>query len=160
MSLAEVHFMVLGWREIHVASLGEDQLSLGATAPPRAAMAEVISSWRAGKRTLGGSRPGLEDSSASESESESTSASSRGGGGWAEVGKEGSQSSSSSSSLVFVLLLSSARMMPSSCIQEMNSGVKGTMRERMQEERYLGHAWSVGISQGRRGEAHLGNQES
>lgn len=55
MSLADVHFIVLGCREIQVASLGEDQLSLGATAPPREAMVEVICAWRAGKRWFGGS---------------------------------------------------------------------------------------------------------
>jgi hypothetical protein len=53
-SLAEVHFIVLGWREIKVASFGDDQFSFGAAAPPREAMAEVISAWRAGKRRLGG----------------------------------------------------------------------------------------------------------
>jgi hypothetical protein len=133
---------VLGWREIQVASLGEDQLSLGATAPSRALMAEVISAWRAGKRTSGGWRAGW-CSSFSESESE-TSFSSRGGAGCEEVEKEGSQSSSSLSDVAvslssFLLLPSSARMMPSSCSQAVKSGVKGMMRERMQEVRYLSH---------------------
>lgn len=73
MSLADVHFIVLGCREIQVASLGEDQLSLGATAPPREAMVEVICAWRAGKRWFGGSLGGAGGESESESESESRS---------------------------------------------------------------------------------------
>lgn len=35
MSLAEVHFMVLGWREIQVASFGLDQFSLGGDSTPQ-----------------------------------------------------------------------------------------------------------------------------
>jgi hypothetical protein len=71
--------MVLGWREMKVASFGEDQLSLGAAAPPRAAMALLISAWREGKRRFGGWRCGGSGPSssasvaASESESKSES---------------------------------------------------------------------------------------
>lgn len=86
-----VHFTVLGWREIQVASLGEDQFSLGAAAPPRVAMAVVMESWRAGKRRLGGTFGG--GSSVSESESDCDS----GGRKWIVEGAVGSQSSSSSS---------------------------------------------------------------
>ena len=106
---------MLGCREIQVASLGEDQFSLGAAAPPREAMAELISAWRAGKRRLGGWRAGLGSSSSSESESGSSSV--RGGGGCEEEGKEGSQSSSEvavSDLASSFSLPSSARMMPSS----------------------------------------------
>lgn len=85
-SLADVHFIVLGCREIHVASLGDDQFSLGAAAPPSAAIADVISACSSGKRRLGGRRAGFSFGwscwSPSESVSDSPSSSwLRGGGG-------------------------------------------------------------------------------
>ena len=52
MSDAERHSMLFV-AEIHVASRGADQLSFGATRPPRAAMVAVICEWRSGKARVG-----------------------------------------------------------------------------------------------------------
>ena len=95
--MAVVHLTVLGWREIQVASLGEDQFSLGAAAPPSAPMASLMAVWRAGKRPFGGSLGGEGSSPSSSSESESGDWVSGGRKEWV-LGTVGSQSSSSPSS--------------------------------------------------------------
>ena len=150
---------MLGYREIQVASLGEDQLSFGAAAPPRAVMASLMAVWRPGKRRLGGSLGGV-TSSESLSESDSESAASVGRSALeGTVGSQSSSSSSSSSSPSGPLRLgeeaplgpsSSARMMPSSRMYETNSGVSGMTRERMQHVRYLiPLAFAIGMGSGK-----------
>ncbi len=47
------HSMLFFLIEIHVASLGEDQLSLGATRPPSSAMVSLMRWWISGKAREG-----------------------------------------------------------------------------------------------------------
>ena len=105
MSLGVVHLMVFWWGEIQVASLGEDQFSLGATAPPSSAILSLMVWWSSGKRWSGGSLGGSSSSSLSESVSSFSIL------GLAPVGPDCHSSSLSPSSAV---PSSSARTMPSS----------------------------------------------
>ena len=55
MSEADRHSILLV-AEIHVASLGADQLSFGAIRPPMLAIVVVIWAWRSGKVWVGSGR--------------------------------------------------------------------------------------------------------
>ena len=134
MSFGLVHLIVFWCGEIHVASLGDDQFSFGATAPPSSAILSLIAWCSSGNLWFGGSLGGSSSSSSSLSESESES-SPLGIRGWGAP--EGPDCHSSSSSSSAAVPSSSAKTMPSSRMYSMNSGDSGIIRDLIHDVRYL-----------------------